>query len=95
MKGLFNSDTQKKWTFGEDMWSAKGIDCFNKSKTNWDRTYANVEQKEELANWCEYIKGNLPDHFTQQNPISFYLPRFKHSKSHHYSVNFTSNYLIY
>ena len=43
VKGLFNSDTQKKRTFGEVMWSAEGMDYFNKCKTNWDRTYADVE----------------------------------------------------
>ena len=43
VKGLFNSDTQKKWTFGEVMWSAEGMDYFNKCKMNWDRTYADVE----------------------------------------------------
>jgi hypothetical protein len=57
VKGLFNSDTQKKRTFGEVMWSAEGMDYFKKCKTNWDRTYADLERWEKLqADWCEYIK---------------------------------------
>ena len=57
VKGLFNSDTQKKRTFGEVMWSAKGMDYFNKCKTNWDRTYADVERWEKLQeDWCKHIK---------------------------------------
>ena len=57
VKGLFNSDTQKKRTFGEVMWSAEGMDYFNKCKTNWDRTYANVERWEKLQeDWCKHIK---------------------------------------
>ena len=57
VKGLFNSDTQKKRTFGEVMWSAEGMDYFKKCKTNWDRTYAGLERWEKLqADWCEYIK---------------------------------------
>ena len=55
VKGLFNSDTQKKRTFGEVMWSAEGMDYFNNCKTNWDRTYADVERWEQLqADWCKY-----------------------------------------
>ena len=57
VKGLFNSDTQKKRTFGEVMWSAEGMDYFNKCKTNWDRTYADVERWEKLQeDWCKHIK---------------------------------------
>ena len=57
VKGLFNSDTQKKRTFGEVMWSAEGMDYFNNCKKNWDRTYADVERWEKLQeDWCKHIK---------------------------------------
>ena len=44
------------------MWSAEGMDYFNKCKTNWDRMYDDEEQQEKLqAKWCEYmIKDQKP-----------------------------------
>ncbi len=57
MKVLFSSETQKKWAFGEVLWSAEGMEYSTKCKTNWDRMYADGERWEKLqADWCDYMK---------------------------------------
>ena len=48
VKVLFNSESQKKRSFGDNLWSAEGMEYFNKCKTNWDRTYADGERWEKL-----------------------------------------------